>query len=175
MANKMKLTSKMPKADKAAKAAPKAEEPKADKAAPKAEEPKAEEPKADKAAPKAAKADKAAKAAPKADKAEEPKVFPIHLNKTGRVCFSAIAGKRLLAGKPIEETELFATLKVEGKTIRIEPSKKQIEGAVAVGNGGGRPYISAMKAFKELGYDGSAGKDFEARPYGAAGFEFKYQ
>lgn len=111
-----------------------------------------------------AEAAKAAKAPAKA-KAE---AYDIHINKTGRVCFSKLAAERL-GDAP------FCKLSIDGKLIRIEPSKKDIDGALTVRDASGRPYISATRQFKPLGFDGSRPYDIEAKPFGAAGFEFRLQ
>jgi hypothetical protein len=137
----------------AAPAAPKAEAPKP--AAPKAEAPKPAAP----AAPK--------KTAPAAPKAEAPSEFKLHLNKTGRLCIGSEAAKRL-GDAP------YATLAIEGKLVRLIPQKKEVEGALAVKDAAGRPYVSATKQFKALGFDGSEPRDFTAKPYGTGGFEFRY-
>jgi hypothetical protein len=144
---------------KAAKADPKAA--KAAKAA-----------KAGKADPKAAKAGKAAKADPKADtpKAAKADTFSLHLNKTGRLCIGKAAAERLGDAE-------FCSLKIEGKIVRLIPEKKEIEGAIPVKYADPefavRPYVSASKAWKSLGWDGAAGIDIEAKAYGNGGFEFR--
>jgi hypothetical protein len=126
-----------------AKAAPKP------KAAPKA------------AAPKAAKAESKPKSAPKA----APNALDIHINKTGRVCFSKTAADRLGEAK-------YVAITIDKRTVRFEPLAKEREGAVPVRDGGGRPYISATKQLKTLGFDGSKPYDIEAKPLNAHGFEF---
>jgi len=118
--------------------------------------------------------------APKAEakKAEpkkaEPKAntFALHLNKTGRLCIGKDAAERL-GESP------FIALKIEGKIVRLEPKAKETEGAIEVKYADSqyalRPYISASKAWKSLGWTGAEGIDIEARPYGTAGFEFRLQ
>jgi hypothetical protein len=101
--------------------------------------------------------------APKAAKADS---FAIHVNKTGRVCFRRAAAERL-GGAP------FCKLTMEGKLVRLEPTKKDADGALTVRKASGRPYISATKQFKPLGFDGSRTYDIEAKAYGKAGFEFR--
>ena len=91
---------KAPKADTAPKAAVKASA-KADSKAPKAP-----------AAPKAPKAD---------TKAPKANGFALHLNKTGRLCIGKDAAARM-GDAP------FCKLTVEGKIVRLEPTKKEIEG-----------------------------------------------
>jgi nucleoid-associated protein YgaU len=145
-------------------------------AAPKAKEAK-------KAAPKGkAKEAKKAAAAPKEAKKAEPKeapkkaaaaadTFALHLNKTGRLCIGAAAAERLGEAP-------FCVLKIEGKICRLIPEKKEVEGALPVKYADSefciRPYVSATKQFKALGFDGSEPKAFEAKPYGQGGFEFRY-
>lgn len=67
------------------------------------------------------------------------------------------------------------TLAIDNGTVRLEPSKKQTEGALPVRSASGRPYVSATKQFKPLGFDGSRPYDIEAKPFGNAGFEFRLQ
>lgn len=119
--------------------------------------------------PAAAKPEAKAKPAKPEAKAEaKPEALAIHVNKTGRLCFGKSAAARL-GDSP------FCTLAVEKGIVRIEPIKKEIEGALTIRDGGGRPYISATKQFKPLGFDGSRPYDIEAKPYGTAGFEFRLQ
>ena len=120
-----------------------------------------------KAAP--AKAAPAAKAAPKAD------TYALHLNKTGRLCIGSDAAERLNTGLGQTKNTRYALLKIEGKIIRLIPQKKSSDGTLPVRDGGGRPYVSATKAFKSLGFDGSDSLDFEAKAYGAAGLEWRWQ
>jgi outer membrane biosynthesis protein TonB len=158
IAKMLKATPKAEAAPAAPAAAPKPEaKPKAPAAAPKPEA----KPKAPAAAPKP-------EAKPKAEAAPKPKAteFAIHINKTGRVCFGKDAAERL-GDSP------FCTLKIDGKIVRLEPVKKEVEGAIPVRDASGRPYISATKQFKPLGFDGSRPYDIEAKPYGNAGFEFR--
>uniref|UniRef100_Q01RL7 Uncharacterized protein n=1 Tax=Solibacter usitatus (strain Ellin6076) TaxID=234267 RepID=Q01RL7_SOLUE len=112
----------------------------------------------------------AAPAKPAAKPADKPKgnpnAFAIHVNKTGRVCFGKDAAERM-GDSP------FCKLWIEGKLVRLGPTKKEVEGAVLVRDASGRPYISATKQFKPLGFDGSRAYDCEAKPYGNAGFEFR--
>lgn len=116
----------------------------------------------------AKKADKAeVKAAPAAPKAEAPSEFSLHLNKTGRLCIGKDAAARL-GDTP------FCSLAIEGKIVRLIPQKKEVDGALPVRDAAGRPYVSATKQFKALGFDGSEPRDFTAKPYGNGGFEFRY-
>jgi hypothetical protein len=119
-----------------------------------------------KAAPKAEAASKAApKAAPKA--AAAPKAFGIHINKTGRVCFSAIAAARI----PAELAHV--EVKADGKKITIQPVAKFSETSTELRWAGNRPYISATKILKATGlFDGSKSFDFEAAPINGCGFQF---
>lgn len=153
MSKKLKLTNKI--APKAASKTVKAEPKAAPKAAPKADA---------KAAPKAVKAEPKAepKAAPK-----KPETFAIHINKTGRLCFGKDAAVRL-GDTPFCEIEVDEKARI----IRLEASKKS-EGNLPVRDAAGRPYVSATKQFKPLGFDGSRSYDCEAKPYGIGGFEFK--
>jgi hypothetical protein len=125
---------------------------------------------------KPAKADDKAKAMPEAKAASKPAAvakpaadtLAIHINKTGRVCFGKQAAARL-GESP------FCTLTIEGQRIRLEPTKEAADGALPVRDASGRPYISATKQFKPLGFDGSRPYDIDAKPYGNAGFEFRLQ
>ncbi len=168
MATKTDVLAVMPKPA----AAPKAKEaPKAKPAAaPKAKDakPAAKAKEAPKAKPAAApKAKEAPKAKDAKPAAAAPSAFALHLNKTGRLCIGSAAAARL-GNAP------FATIAIEGKIIRLVPQTKEVDGAMKVQSASGRPYVSATKPFKTLGFDGSEPRDFEAKPYGTAGFEFRY-
>jgi hypothetical protein len=119
-----------------------------------------------KAASKPAKADAKAKAMPEAKAAVKADSLAIHINKTGRVCFGKAAAERL-GDSP------FCTLTIDGKLVRLEPAKKDGNGALPVRDASGRSYISATRQFKPLGFDGSRPYDIEAKPFGTAGFEFR--
>lgn len=164
----MQITSKAPKAaKKAEKAAPAPKAPKAPKAtekAPKAAE-KAAAPKAAAAAKKAP--EKAAAAAPKATE----KALDIHINKTGRFCFSATAKERMA---DYLYPKGHCIVEVKGNTVRLDMVSKAAENTTPVRDASGRPYISATKAIKPLGFDGSQSYDFVAKAYGKAGFEFVF-
>jgi hypothetical protein len=110
----------------------------------------------------------AAKQPPAADKANST-AFALHVNKTGRLCFGKDAAKRLTDYLP----NGFMSIAVTDGNIQLEPSNKKAEGMVDIRDGGGRPYISAAKQMKPLGFDGSRAYDCIARPFGAAGFEFR--
>ena len=122
----------------------------------------------------AVKAKAAAKADPKAskatDKASKADTYKLHLNRTGRLCIGKEAAERMGEAP-------FCKLSIEGKTVRLEPSKKESADALAVRYADPeyqvRPYVSASKAFKTLGWDGAEGIDIEAKPYGSSGFEFR--
>ena len=113
----------------------------------------------------ATKAEAAPNGAKKADARAKAEAFAIHVNKTGRVCFGKLAAARL--GNPP-----YCALTIDGKIVRLEPTKKA-DGAIEVHSASGRPYISATRQFKPLGFDGSRPYDIEAKAYGAAGFEFR--
>jgi hypothetical protein len=130
-------------------------------AAPKAEPKKADKPEA---APKPT-------AAPKAEpKKAAANTFALHLNKTGRLCIGKEAAARLGENQ-------YCLLMIEGKTVRLEPKAKPVDGAIEVKYADSeyalRPYISASKAWKALGWTGAEGIDIEAKPYGSSGFEFR--
>jgi hypothetical protein len=120
--------------------------------------------------PPAAAKPAAAKAAPAPAPAKD--TLAIHVNKTGRVCFAKDAAARLAAFFG-ESQSRYCLLAIDGGIVRLEPSKKQADGALPVRDASGRPYVSATKQFKPLGFDGSRPYDIEAKPYGAAGFEFR--
>jgi hypothetical protein len=124
--------------------------------------------KASKAAPAAPKAPAVSKAAPKASKAPAaPKAFGIHINKTGRVCFSSTAAARI----PAELAHV--EVKADGKKITIQPVAKFSETSTELRWAGNRPYISATKVLKATGlFDGSKSFDFEAAPINGCGFTF---
>jgi hypothetical protein len=61
----------------------------------------------------------------------------------------------------------------KGGNIRLSPTAKEGADTLPVRDGSGRPYISATKQFKPLGFDGSKPYDIEAKPYGNSGFEFR--
>jgi hypothetical protein len=110
---------------------------------------------------------KTAAAKPAAPAAKSnPNAFAIHINKTGRLCFSKPAADRL--GQP-----KYCLLAIDKGIVRIEPTNKDSENAVPVRDASGRPYISATKQFKPLGFDGSRPYDIDAKPYGNGGFEFR--
>ena len=144
--------------------APKADA-KASKAPGKADGSKAKAPKAD--APKADARKAPAKADPKPTaKPRKGETFAIHVNKTGRVCFGKEAAARIGDSR-------FCTLAAEKGIIRLQPTNKATEDALPVRDASGRPYISATKQFKPLGFDGTRAMDIDAKPYGNAGFEFR--
>jgi hypothetical protein len=116
---------------------------------------------APKAAPKAEQKPKAAK--PKAD---GPKPLAIHINKTGRVCFGKTAADRLGGTQ-------YVSLTIDKGRVLIETLPKKQDGALEVRDGGGRPYISATKALKTVGFDGSKPYDVTAKPYLHHGLEFR--
>lgn len=123
----------------------------------------AKPPAAQPAAKKAAAQPAAAKKPAAADGA-----LKLHLNRTGRLCFLKAATARLgddWSGKHM-------AMAIERGIIRIDLAKPAAD-TLRVGDGAGRPYISAMKQFKGLGFDGSDSRDIEAKPYGKAGFEFR--
>jgi hypothetical protein len=101
--------------------------------------------------------------------AKDPNAISIHINRTGRVCFGKDAAQRLGNFFP----DGYMTLAIEDGTVRLTPTNKKVEGAVDIRNASGRPYISATKQFKPLGFDGSRAMDIEAKPFGDAGFEFR--
>jgi hypothetical protein len=115
-------------------------------------------------------------------KAEKPKpaakpasdALDLHLNKTGRLCIGKNAAARMGfdAGKTSHGFMLYV-IEEKSRLVRLEWSARDAENALEVRNGGGRPYISATKQFKPLGFDGSQSRDIEAKPYGTKGFEFK--
>lgn len=127
------------------------------------------------AAPAAPKAAAKPAAAPKAA-APAKDTLAIHINKTGRVCFAKDAAARLESAFKPTDKQKFCTLAVDDKgNVRMEPSAKQTDGALIIRDASGRPYVSATKQFKPLGFDGSRPYDIEAKPYGAAGFEFRLE
>ena len=135
------------------------------KAAPKAAAKASAKPAKADAKAKATKAEAAPNGAKKANGAAKGEAFKIHINSTGRVCFGRDAAARL--GNPP-----YCALTIDGKIVRLEPTKKA-DGAIEVHSASGRPYISATRQFKPLGFDGSRPYDIEAKAYGAAGFEFR--
>lgn len=115
---------------------------------------------------KAAKA-AAAKAAPK--KAAAPKAaaeLALHINKTGRVCFNKTAAERL------GEKADYMAITVNGKAVRMTPTAKGTEGAVDINRANGRPYVSAMRLLKGLGFTGEESVDVIARPVNGTSLEF---
>jgi len=139
--------------------------------------PKALEPKAESkpAAPKGkakGKAESKPAAKPAEPKAKGKEEFDIHINNTGRICFGVDEAARI-------EGYDYCSIAVDvaKKLIRLEPARKQAEGAKEIKYADKeykiRPYISATREMKPLGFDGSRPYDCIAKPYGAAGFEFK--
>ena len=132
--------------------------------------PKALEPKAESKPAKAESKPKAKPASKPAPKAKDE--FEIHINNTGRICFGKDEAARL-------EGYDYCSIAVDEakKLIRLEPARKQAEGAKEIKYADKeykiRPYISATREMKPLGFDGSRPYDCIAKPYGAAGFEFK--
>lgn len=90
----------------------------------------------------------------------------IHVNKTGRVCFGKVAAARLDGYK-------YMVITVDGQTITFVPHSKPREGAVNIGDASGRPYVSATKLLKQVGFDGSKPLDLIATPVGDAGLQVK--
>ena len=114
-----------------------------------------------KAAGKAAKADKA----PKAAKADDS-ILAIHINATGRVCFGRAAAARIAGLGHMLMT-------AEGKQVRMLAKKDATENTVEIRFAGGRPYVSATRFLKPLGFDGTKPLDIQAAPYNSQGFEFQ--
>jgi hypothetical protein len=111
------------------------------------------------AAPKATKKTAAAKP-------EAPATLDIHINVTGRVCFGRHAAARIgdLA---------HMLVKVDGKTLRLIARKDATDESVDIRRAGKRPYISATKALKELGWEGKKALDLVADPINSHGFACK--
>jgi hypothetical protein len=107
-------------------------------------------------------------AKPTAAKPAEAKAdtMAIHVNKTGRVCFGKDAAARLGDAK-------YCAMATDKGMVRLTPTNKATPDALPIRKASGRPYISATKQFKPLGFDGSRAIDIEAKPYGNAGFEFR--
>jgi hypothetical protein len=61
----------------------------------------------------------------------------------------------------------------EGKQVRMVAQKNATENTVEIRYANGRPYISATRFLKPLGFDGTKPVDIEAAPYNSHGFEFK--
>jgi hypothetical protein len=66
------------------------------------------------------------------------------------------------------------TATITGKTVRLIATAKESEGCARVRRAGTRPYLSATRLLRPLGFDGAA-LDIEATPVGASGFEFRLQ
>jgi hypothetical protein len=113
------------------------------------------------------------KAMPKADAAPKDKAkadgFAIHVNKTGRVCFGNDAAERISAFVP----DGFMTLEIANDLVRLQPTNNSVDGALPIRDASGRPYVSATRQFKALGFDGRRALDIEAKPFGKAGFTFR--
>lgn len=123
-------------------------------------------------------ADKPA-AKPTAKPADKPAVKPaadayaLHLNNTGRLCFSSQAAARLgeWLDKPVD-----IDIDEKSRLVRLDIAKKASEDTLSLKDGGGRPYVSITKRIKALGFAAGAGATayaLEAKPYGKSGFEFK--
>lgn len=90
----------------------------------------------------------------------------IHINKTGRVCFGRAAAERI--------GELaWMTVAAAGKGLRMVAKAKETEGALPIRRANGRPYVSATRALKDFGFDGTKAYDVEASAHNATGFEFR--
>lgn len=120
---------------------------------------------AKKAAPK--KVNKARAAKPAAEKKPAANgALSIHINKTGRVCFGKAAALRI--------GDLgFMTIAAEGKAVKMTARKDATEGALDINRANGRPYVSAMRLLKGLGFTGKDALDVEAKAVNGHGFEFK--
>jgi hypothetical protein len=97
-------------------------------------------------------------------------VTPIHINKTGRICFNQEAAEHM--GDP-----KFMKVEVDGGVIRLEPTNEEIDGALLVSYPkAGYPYISegqALPLLRPLGFDGGRPYDIEPKCYGTGAFEFR--
>jgi hypothetical protein len=101
-----------------------------------------------------------------AEKKPASTALEIHINKTGRVCFGKNAAARI--------GDLGHMLMTgEGKQVRMVAKKEAAENTVEIRRANGRPYVSATKFLKLLGFDGSKPFDIEAAAYNTHGFEFK--
>lgn len=105
-------------------------------------------------------------AAPKAPNNDASSALEIHINKTGRVCFGRAAAARI-------GDMAFMTAIIEGKQVRLVATAKQADGSLLIRRANGRPYLSATKLLKPLGFDGTKALDIEAKAYNSHGFEFK--
>ena len=134
------------------------QKPEAEKPA-KAEKPEAKKPASEK---------KPAKPAPEAE-------LEIHVNKTGRVCFGRNAAARLASAGFAIDTVYHMTMAIDkGGLIRLSPTFTASDDTKEVRAGGGRPYISATREFKPLGFTGDKALDIEnVKAYGKAGFELR--
>lgn len=92
--------------------------------------------------------------------------FAIHVNKTGRVCFSAAAAARLGDAKHM-------ALIIADGLVQMTPATKATDSTLPIRDAAGRPYVSATRQFRPLGFDGSKAINVIAKPHGAAGFAFK--
>jgi hypothetical protein len=96
---------------------------------------------------------------------------PIHINKTGRICFNQEAQEHM--GNP-----KFMKAEVNGRVIRLKPTDEEINGALLVSYPEKRVYISegqALPLLKPLGFDGSRSYDHGINFCDDGGFEFEFR
>ena len=106
-------------------------------------------------------------AKPAAKPEAKPDTIALHLNSTGRLCFGKAAAAR------IPDNAAHMAMAIDKGLVRIELAKKAADDTLPVRWASGRPYISATKQFKPLGFDGSRAYDIAAKPFGDTGLEFK--
>src|SRR5215472_11364843 len=105
-----------------------------------------------------------AKTTRKASEKRASTALEIHINKTGRVCFGKNAAARIG-----DLGHMLIT--AEGKHVRVVAKEEATENTVEIRRANGRPYVSATRFLKPLGFDGSKPLDIEATAYNSHGFE----
>jgi hypothetical protein len=96
----------------------------------------------------------------------ESAALTIHINKTGRVCLGKTAAARI--GDPGH-----MLMTIDGKQVRMVAKAAATDNTIEIRRANGRPYVSATRFLKPLGFDGSKALDIQAAAYNSHGFEFK--
>ncbi len=106
---------------------------------------------------------------PTPKKAAKPAAdLALHVNHSGRICFGKTAAERINGLQ-------FMTIVTDeaARTMKLIARKDEADDAVAIRSASGRPYISALKQLKSLGFTGDDSLDVLADAIDHNGFSFE--